>query len=116
MTIEKNLISDLKEKLQIEKNKIQIELERIGKKTTESGDYETSFNEIGTGEDENASEVEEYTDNLSVEANLEKQLKEINEALEKIESDDYGKCEKCGNEISEDRLKAYPAAKTCVNC
>jgi RNA polymerase-binding transcription factor DksA len=116
MTIKKEIMLELKEKLQIEKEKIQSELERIGKKTTEAGDYDTNFNEIGTGEDENASEVEEYTDNLSVEANLEKQLKEINEALEKIETSNYGKCENCDAEIPEDRLRAYPAAKTCMNC
>ncbi len=116
MTIDANTLAELKEKLLEEKTRIQAELERIGKPTTEAGDYSTSFNEIGTNEDENASEVEEYADNIALEANLEKQLKEILEALEKMEAGTYGKCENCNIDIPIERLRAYPAAKTCLNC
>jgi RNA polymerase-binding transcription factor DksA len=88
----------------------------IGKPTTKTGDYSTNFSEMGDSEDENASEVEEYADNLALEANLEKQLKEILDALEKMEKDVYGKCENCGIDIPVERLRAYPAAKNCLEC
>ncbi|KKP97339.1 MAG: hypothetical protein US25_C0048G0006 [Candidatus Moranbacteria bacterium GW2011_GWE1_36_7] len=116
MTITPEILAQLKEKLLEEKVRIQSELERIGKPTTQAGDYSTNFNEIGKDEDENASEVEEYTDNLAIETNLEKQLKEILEALEKINTGTYGKCDVCGIDIPVERLLAYPAAKTCTNC
>ena len=116
MSLSKEIVAELQKKLLEEKERIQKELERIGKSTTTSGDYSTNFNEIGEDEDENASEVEEYTDNLSIETNLEKQLKEIIDALKRIEAGTYGKCENCNTEISIERLRAYPAAKTCVNC
>jgi|SRR6185369_16391192 len=116
MTLNPQILAELKEKLLEEKSRIQAELERIGKPTTDSGDYSTSFNEIGKDEDENASEVEEYTDNLALETNLERQLKEVMEALERMENGTYGKCENCDIDIPLERLRAYPAAKVCTSC
>jgi RNA polymerase-binding protein DksA len=116
MTLDSQIISELKEKMVSEKKQLEEELNRIATPSTANGDYNTKFSEMGTDEDDNASEVEEYTDNLAIEANLEKQLKEINEALEKIEAGNYGKCENCNEDISIERLRAYPAAKTCIKC
>ncbi len=116
MSIEKKILDELKEKLISEKGRIESELGRLGKPTGSPGDYKTEFNEIGRGTDENASEVEEYTDNLALENNLEKQLGEINEALKKMDGGAYGTCGNCSQEIDIERLRAYPAAKTCIKC
>jgi RNA polymerase-binding protein DksA len=116
MSLDQKILAELKNKLILEKNRIAEELNRIGKPTTEAGDFSTNFNEIGTDEDDNASEVEEYTDNLALEASLEKQLKEILEALERMDSGTYGKCANCDADIPLERLQAYPAAKMCINC
>ncbi|KKQ53317.1 MAG: hypothetical protein US70_C0004G0034 [Parcubacteria group bacterium GW2011_GWD2_38_11] len=116
MTLDSKILAELKDKLLLEKKRVEEELNRIAKPTTSAGDFSTNFSEIGTNEDENASEVEEYTDNLALEATLEKQLKEILEALEKMEAGTYGKCENCGTDIQLERLKAYPAAKNCIHC
>ena len=40
----------------------------------------------------------------------------IDVALEKIESGTYGVCEKCGESIPKERLKALPHAALCVKC
>jgi DnaK suppressor protein len=45
-----------------------------------------------------------------------KQLKEIEEALERIKHGEYGVCEECGETIPEQRLRLFPAAKLCVRC
>lgn len=116
MAIEKEILAELKEKLIQEKTQLENELGKIAKPVAGEGNYETAFNEIGTDEDENASEVEEYADNLALEENLEKQLKEVLEALARIENGTYGKCENCNEEIPLERLRAYPAAKTCLKC
>lgn len=116
MALDKQALSELKEKLLQEKAQLKEGLGRIAKPIKNTDDFDTKFDEIGTGEDENASEIEEYTDNLALENNLESQLKDIDIALEKIEKEEYGKCEKCGADISLERLKAYPAAKKCTNC
>lgn len=116
MAIEQKDLNEFKEALLKEKTRIEEELNRIGKPTTSAGDFSTNFTEIGTDEDDNASEVEEYTDNLALGTTLEKQLKDILEALGKIEDGTYGKCENCNAEIPLERLKAYPAAKKCLSC
>lgn len=43
-------------------------------------------------------------------------LVEIDEALQRLESDDYGICESCGEKIAHARLKAQPFARLCINC
>lgn len=45
-----------------------------------------------------------------------KQLKEIEEALERIKLGEYGICEECGEPIPEQRLRLFPAARLCVRC
>jgi len=45
-----------------------------------------------------------------------KQIKEIEEALERIKHGEYGTCDECGEPIPEQRLRLFPAAKLCVRC
>jgi RNA polymerase-binding transcription factor DksA len=116
MALDAQTLSELKQRLLAEKTRLEDELSRIAKPTNDKVSYDTTFNQIGTDEDENASEIEEYTDNLALESSFEKQLKETLEALERIEAGTYGKCENCQADIPIERLRAYPAAKTCLSC
>jgi RNA polymerase-binding protein DksA len=43
-------------------------------------------------------------------------LREIDAALDRLTAGLYGKCEKCGQEIGIDRLRALPTATLCINC
>ena len=43
-------------------------------------------------------------------------LKDIDAALEKIEKDEFGPCEKCDVEIGEKRLEAIPHTRLCLDC
>ena len=43
-------------------------------------------------------------------------LKQIDDALDKIEENNYGLCEECGVKIPRARLKVVPFAKYCVEC
>lgn len=114
MALDTTLLAELKEKLLAEKARLESELGRFAKPTGVEGDYATQFENIGTDPDENASEVEEYADNVAVEGTLETELKDVNDALAKMEAGTYGICEKTGEEIPLDRLQAYPAARTLV--
>ena len=116
MELDSKMLAELKEKLLQEKAEIEEEIDRNAKPTKDAAGFDINFNEIGKDEDENASEIEEYTDNLALESTLEKQLEDIKESLEKIEAGNYGKCENCGADIPMERLRAYPAAKKCLNC
>ena len=66
--------------------------------------------------EEEADEVEEFGTRLALENTLEKELKKIDHALDKIKKGKYGICEKCGKPISQGRLGVYPQAENCKNC
>lgn len=46
----------------------------------------------------------------------EKYLKQLDDALERIENGTYGICRVCGNEISIKRLEAVPTTTICFDC
>ncbi|WP_457098520.1 TraR/DksA family transcriptional regulator [Microbacterium sp. P5_E9] len=46
----------------------------------------------------------------------ERELAEIDEALTRWSSGDYGRCEGCGRSIPIERLRVRPAARRCVPC
>ncbi len=43
-------------------------------------------------------------------------LTDLDHALERLRDGTYGVCERCGGPIALERLKARPAAKTCIAC
>ncbi|MGI6711600.1 MAG: TraR/DksA C4-type zinc finger protein [Bacillota bacterium] len=44
------------------------------------------------------------------------QMQQVENALKKINEHSYGFCDRCGQVISEERLKAMPSANLCVKC
>lgn len=115
------MIKDYKTKLEEEKSLLQEELSLLGKKDTD-GDWEATPEENDTvaqevqDEGDMAERSEEYEERSMKLNSLEKRLSDINKALGKIESENYGVCEVCGKEIEEDRLEVNPAATTCKEC
>lgn len=45
-----------------------------------------------------------------------KLIKKIKKALDRIENGTFGICEKCGEDISIERLKARPVTTLCIDC
>ena len=43
-------------------------------------------------------------------------LKEVIEALRKIDDGSFGACERCNEPIADKRLEALPFARYCINC
>lgn len=43
-------------------------------------------------------------------------LSEIEDALERLRDNSYGVCEECGEPVAEERLRALPATRVCVEC
>jgi RNA polymerase-binding transcription factor DksA len=111
MALDKKTLEELKVKLIDEKDRLESSLERIGTKKSE-GDYQINYPEdIGDRSDENATEVEQYADNLGLERSLETQLNDVLDALRKMDEGTYGFDEQTGEPISVDRLRVYPAAR-----
>jgi DnaK suppressor protein len=45
-----------------------------------------------------------------------KLINKIKEALNRIDTGEFGVCEECGDEIGEARLKVRPVTTLCINC
>ena len=43
-------------------------------------------------------------------------LWQIDDALKRIEDGTFGECERCGDDISEARMRARPSAILCIQC
>lgn len=116
--MDEKLLQELKEKLKKEREILEKELASFARKDEKlKGDWDTIFPEFNGGRlEEAADEVEEYESRLPIEHALELKLRDVNLALEKMEKRIYGKCEKCGKEISEERLKLLPEARFCLDC
>lgn len=116
MTPEK--IEYFKQRLLEDKVKLQDQLESLGKKDPDRpGHVEVAYPESGSNsEDDNAGEVTEYANEISIEARVSSELRDTDDALKAIEKGNYGVCKYCKKEIEEKRLEARPASSSCIAC
>lgn len=59
-------------------------------------------------------ETFEREKDLSILESLERELRDLSAALERIDAGTYGVCEGCEQPIAEERLEAQPAARFCT--
>ena len=72
--------------------------------------------EIEHDADEGDPDIYEREKLLAVIRTLEDKLESLDYALKALDNGQYGICERCGNEIGAERLKAIPGATLCVKC
>lgn len=53
---------------------------------------------------------------LSLIADAETELRELDAAASRLAAGTYGSCQRCGGEIPAIRLEALPAARRCMQC
>lgn len=82
----------------------------------EADDRSVTFPEYGDKPDENAQEISDYSTNIVAQKVLEKSLEDVEKALKRIDSGDYGICKYCHNPINAKRLLARPTASSCITC
>ncbi len=114
----KKLVEELKHKIEIQKTALTKELSSFATEDkSQKNNWEAKYPNRENGNmEEEADEVQEYDNRLSLEHSLEIKLRDVNIALEKIENNKYGICEKCEKEIDENRFRACPEARTCIKC
>ncbi|MEN9921547.1 MAG: hypothetical protein RLZZ517_525 [Candidatus Parcubacteria bacterium] len=107
-----------KQKLLEEKARLEKELSSVGRVNPDNpSDWEAVPVDPGTRESDpnnKADMIEDYETNTAILKQLEIQLEDVSDALEKIENGTYGMCEVSGHPIEEGRLNANPAARTCM--
>ncbi len=107
-----------KEKLLEEKTRLEKELAGIGRINPDNpGDWEATpgdINERSADPNKLADNFEEYEARTATLKELEDQLKDVTDALEKLDRGTYGLSEISGKPIEKERLEAYPAARTTM--
>lgn len=117
MVLSKKFVQEMKGALVEEEKNLKEELLSFAKPSLKNeNDFETVFPNFGDSVEDNTTEVEVYQTNLAVEHTLEKALRDVVQALKRLESGEYGKCKYCGKVMSVDRLKARPTSGSCVEC
>ncbi len=115
--MDKKILEQIKKDLLAQKKKIEEDLNAVSHKDEyEKEEHKVTFPDFGDKPDDNALEVGEYSTNLATEKILESSLRDINNALNRIEKGTYGICKYCGKEIDEKRLLIRPVASACVEC
>lgn len=122
--LDQNALAELKKALEKEQKIIVGELKTIATPDPNlPGDWDIKHKEWGEDQitskeelegGESVNESEEDQKNKALSDHLELQLRDVNDALNKIEDGTYGVCEVCQKEIPAERLMANPAAKTDI--
>lgn len=77
--------------------------------STELSNYDNHPADLG-------SELFQVELNTALKVHEEHLLKEIHDALGRIDEGKFGTCELCGKEITEERLEAIPYTRLCMDC
>lgn len=110
-----NQLDELRAALDAEHADLEEQLAEHGRKS--GGDWQGTPKGFDAGEadaSDTADRMEELATNVPLVEELESRLKDVKDALERMDKGTYGMCEKDGTEIPLDRLEANPAARTCV--
>ena len=99
----KDALEDIKRMDENEFNEAQAEY------TSELSVYDNHPADIG-------SETYEMEKNLALKKQKMHRIRQIEQALDRLEKGEYGKCALCGNKIDNERLEAHPEADICLEC
>ena len=110
--LSQDILSELKAGLQEKKLDLERELSIINSEDS----FKDPDRTVGNAEDaDEATEQVSHLENDMKEENVKRTLGLVEKALVKMESGEYGICEVGGEEISLERLQAFPEAATCVD-
>ena len=107
-------LKEIKDKLLARKDNLEAELAKIS--TSGEKGAEANYEDIEDDEDVNAQEVSQFSDRLSLVAQLSKNLDDVNKSLKKVDEGGYGVCKYCKKDINPKRLIARPSSGSCISC
>ena len=106
-TAREELIAEERQKLLDEQERTVGALDRLREALKE---------EVDVDAEEGDPDLIEREKNVALVSQLEYKMEGIRAALRAIDKGSYGLCERCGKEISEERLEVKPDATLCVQC
>lgn len=118
MALDSKTLEELRTKLEDELVVVTDELKHIGRINPDNpADWEALPQKMDTQEadrNEAANRIEGYEENTALLKELEIRYNNIKLALKKLDDGAYGMCEAGNEPIRIERLRANPAARTCI--
>lgn len=105
--VEGDEVVEHRSRLDAEREQLRTQLVELG-----AGEQALSFDENFADSGQVAAEKGE---NRVLANQLREQLDEVERALDKLDTGNYGTCEVCGNPIGDARLEAMPATRFCID-
>jgi DnaK suppressor protein len=106
----KKFMADLRQQLLDMKTKLLQEME-LESKAEREGNKDEGLDTYDLASEERDREI-----NFILSDRERSKVKNIDDALERIEEGTYGMCDACGLEIAEERLSAMPFTRLCRDC
>ncbi|MEU4561422.1 TraR/DksA family transcriptional regulator [Actinoplanes sp. NPDC023936] len=100
----------------------------VARLTELQAEYDQSLSEItelqrerladsaGDDQADTGTKTFEREQEITLANNLLERITQVERAIDRLGSGNYGWCEKCGNQIPVERLAAFPSATLCVSC
>ena len=111
--MDQQTVDRLRERLESERGEIRRQLDDLGARRDAEGienpDLNEGFADAGQAAAERASL-------LTLVRSLRDTLRDVEQALGRMDAGTYGTCDNCGQPIADERLDALPAARLCLNC
>jgi DnaK suppressor protein len=111
--MDQQTVGRLRERLETERGELRRQLDDLGARRDAEGiedpDLDEGFADAGQAAAERANL-------LTLVRSLRDTLRDVEQALDRMDAGSYGRCERCGQPIDEERLEALPAARLCMAC
>ena len=107
--------SELKQMLEARRNELQAEVQGKMRGAREEGSWGGKLNDVLDVVESAEADIQEDLEFALVQMKSET-LHKVNDALTRLEQENYGNCFDCGDEIGEKRLRALPFAVRCKEC
>ena len=111
----KSRYSELKHMLEERRNELQAQVQGKMRDVRSDGAWGNKTNDVFDAVESSESDIQDDIDFALIQMKSET-LNKINDALTRLEQDNYGNCFECGDEIAEKRLRALPFAVRCKDC
>lgn len=109
-------VDKFREMLLLERRRLLAKSRRMRNKDEDQSDELSELADYDNHPADAATETFEREKDLAIDENVERLIARIDRAMEKIDNGSYGICDRCGREISRERLKVLPHATFCVEC
>lgn len=102
-----------KEKQLVQKEQeLKDQLEDLKKIDPQSDEYRS----LANNQEDDSDESESGNRMAAVRRVIKEQLKQVSNAIHKVRHGSYAVCDRCGKQISQERLEAVPEATYCIDC